>query len=86
MKKMVLSVLLNSRPQQDGTLVRPTQHLYPLELTCDSAGEMVTNFPSVQLNPSVPLLRPRRDVTVAAKTRIQELNSYDHGTSTLMGN
>ena len=78
MKKMVLSVVLNSRPH--------TQHLYSLDLTCDSAGEMVTNVPFVQLNPSVPLLRPRRDVTVAAKTRIQELNSYDHGTSTLMGN
>lgn len=30
-----------------GTLERPTQHLYPLELTCDSAKETATSVPSV---------------------------------------
>ena len=48
-----------------GTLERPTQHLYPLELTCDSAKETATSVPSVQLNPSAPLFRPRRDAAVA---------------------
>ena len=41
-----------------GTLERPTQHLYPLELIRDSAGETATNVPSVQLNPETPLFRP----------------------------
>ena len=58
-----------------GTLERPIQHLYPLELTCDSARETDTNVPSVQLNPTAPLFRPRRDEAVAARTRIQELNT-----------
>ena len=63
-----------------GKLERPTQHLYPLELTCDSAGETATNVPAVQLNPTAPLFRPRRDAAGAARTRIQELNTYDQGT------
>jgi len=61
-----------------GTLERPTQHVYPLELTCDSAREIATIIPSVQLNPTAPHFRPRRDATVAARTGIQELNTYDH--------
>ena len=62
-----------------GILERPAQHLYPLELTCSSAEETATNVPSAQLNPTAPLFRPRRDAAVAARTRIQELMTYDHG-------
>ena len=61
-----------------GLLERPVQHLYPLELTCDRAGDLPTNVPSTVLNPSASAFRPRRDAAVAAGARIQELNKIDH--------
>ena len=61
-----------------GTLERPTQHLYPLELTCYNARETVPSVLSVLSNPTAPLFRPRRHAAVAVRTRIQELNTYDH--------
>ena len=51
-----------------GTLERPVQHLYPMELTCD-----VTQ--AVQLNPEAPSFgpRPRRDAAAAASLRVQQI-------------
>ena len=60
------------------TLERPTQHLYPVELTCDNAMETAPSVLSVLSNPTAPLFRPRRHAAVAVRTRIQELNTYDH--------
>ena len=54
-----------------GTIQRPVQHLYPLEIACDE------DTISVPLNPSAAVFRPRRDAAVAARTRIQELNELE---------
>ena len=48
---------------------RAVQHLYPLELTCNS----VNDTPTAPLNPRAPMFRPRRDAAIAAKCRIQDL-------------
>ena len=50
-----------------GTLERPIQQLYPLELNCDE-----TNFrkPNPQAPTFVP--RPKRDAAEAAKLRIEQ--------------
>ena len=48
-------------------LERPTQHLYPLELSCDMTG----GAPIRNLDPKAPVFRPTRDAAVAAKVRIQ---------------
>ena len=58
----------------NGTLERPTQHLYPLELTCDNTSGTPTNAPPVQLNPRASVFRPRTD----ARARIEELNKDDY--------
>ena len=62
-----------------GRLERPVQHLYPLEITYDkdTAAFSPRQAPSVQLDPSVPAFRPRRDAAVAARARIQELNEFN---------
>ena len=53
--------------------VRPVQHLYPLERTCDMAVETAP----AALNPTVPAFRPGRNAAVAAGARIQELAQMD---------
>lgn len=65
-----------------GTLERPVQHLYPLEIACDknTVGVSSRRAPSVQLDPSVAAFRPRRDAAVAARTRVQELIEFEQGT------
>jgi hypothetical protein len=52
----------------NGILERATQHLSPLELSCDHPP------PATTLNPTVPefLPRPRRDAAAAAMLRIQD--------------
>ena len=52
----------------NGTIERPVQHLYPMELTCDS--EKYTT-----LNPAAP--RPHRDAATAAAARIQEITGQE---------
>ena len=49
-------------------LERPIQHLYPMELTCDTAPERATVPTS--LNAKAPAFRPRRGAVVAAILRI----------------
>jgi hypothetical protein len=58
----------------NGILERATQHLSPLELSCDRS------LP-VELNPTAPefMPRPRRDAAAAARLRIQNnLNEEDN--------
>ena len=55
-----------------GVIERPVQHLYPLELQCEPT---VPGEAEQQLNPDVPIFRPRRAaaaVAVAA-ARIKEI-------------
>jgi hypothetical protein len=54
----------------NGTIERPVQFLYPLELECD--GKSVTNEPS-QLNPNASQFRPKRTAATAAKARIEQI-------------
>ena len=54
-------------------LERAVQQLYPLELSCDRE----TVVTQVQLNPNAPTFRPRRDAAVAARYRIQEVQSAE---------
>ena len=51
----------------NGTIERPVQHLYPLELQCDSNKASDEQ----RLNPDVPEFRPRpkRDAAAAATVR-----------------
>ena len=69
---VVREVLVDTAKSQ---LERPIQHLYPLELSCDRAG----NCPPV-LNPQADVLRPRREAAAVAANGIravalQELDS-----------
>ena len=48
--------------------IRPINHLYPLELSCDRTAPV-----QVSLDPDAPSFRPRRDAAVAAQHRIQEV-------------
>ena len=50
-------------------LERPVQHLYPLELSCDSKP---VNEPA-KLNPETQPVRARRDAAVAAQLRIRDV-------------
>ena len=50
-------------------LERPVQHLYPLELSCDSERPATE---SAKLNLEAPPFRPRRDAAVAAQLRIRD--------------
>ena len=52
---------------------RPVQHLYPLELTCDTA----VRIAPAALNPTVQSFRPCRNAAVAAGARIQGLAQMD---------
>ena len=57
----------------NGTLERPVQHLYPLELGCEQVRDVHVDAPIADLNPNAPTFRPRRDAFVAARARIQYL-------------
>ena len=57
---------------------RAVQHLYPLELSCDTAAEPANMQASVQaepapLNPDASVFRPIRDAAVAAGVRVQDV-------------
>ena len=54
-------------------LERPIQHLYPLELSCDTS---VQTSPKT-LNVDAPVYRPRRDAAAAARFRIQDMNENE---------
>ena len=56
---------------RNGMLEHATQHLYPLELTCNNTSDTPTNTPPVQLNPRASVFRPRRDAAVAARARVK---------------
>ena len=62
-----------------GTIERPVQHLYPIEIACDkdTVRDASEDTISVPLNPSAAVFRPRRDAAVAARTRIQEPNELE---------
>ena len=49
-------------------LERPVQHLFPLELSCDSYAQTQ----ETRLNPEAPPFRSRRDAAVAAELRISD--------------
>ena len=55
---------------------RAVQHLYPLELSCDSdvkPREVSKDVPvSATLAPDASVFKPRRDAAVAAEMRVQE--------------
>ena len=51
-------------------LEHPIQHLYPLELSCEKENVQGDKTP---LNPKAPVFRPKRDATVAARLRMQEV-------------
>ena len=57
----------------NGILESPVQHLYPLELSCDHARDMRLETPTADLNPNALMFGPRRDASVAAMARIQDL-------------
>ena len=57
----------------NGILERPVQHLYPLELSCDQVRDVHTEAPITDSNTNTPTFRPRRDASVAARARIQDL-------------
>lgn len=50
-----------------GTLERTTQHLYPLELSCD------TPTKKDQLNPEAPMFRPKRSAAKTAREKIKAI-------------
>jgi len=54
-------------------LERAIQQLYPLELSCDRAGESTATALNSTLNPEATHFRPRRDAAVAAGLRIQDI-------------
>ena len=54
-------------------LERAVQQLYPLELSCDRAGETTATALNSTLNPEATHFRPRRDAAVAAGLRIQDI-------------
>lgn len=54
-------------------LERPIQHLYPLELSCDTS----VQTPPKTLNADAPVYRPRRDAAAAARFRIQDMNENE---------
>ena len=54
-------------------LERSIQHLYPLELSCDTS----VQTPPKTLNADAPVYRPRRDAAAAARFRIQDMNENE---------
>ena len=62
-----------------GTIERPVQHLYPLDIACDkdTVRDTSKDTISVPLNPSAAEFRSRCDAAVSARIRIQELNELE---------
>ena len=56
---------------------RPIQHLYPLELSCDSERSQETET-TAELNANATEFRPRRDAAVAARIRNQQIGCDEH--------
>ena len=50
-------------------LERPVQHVYPLQLSCDS----VVRAPVRELNADAPVFRPRRLAAIQAEERIRAI-------------
>ena len=77
-RKWPLGIVQELYPGRDGVvravklrsgrnfLERPVQHVYPLELSCDS----VVHAPVRGLNADAPMFRPRRLATIQAEERI----------------
>ena len=60
--------LRSSKP----SLERPLQHLYPLELSCDSTVETTTSGPV-----DTQVVRPQRNTAAAARLRIEDIATVD---------
>ena len=58
----------------NGTIERPVQFLYPLEVQCDRTS---TAQETTQLNPEAPQFRPRRDAAAAAETRMRQIREME---------
>ena len=58
----------------NGTIERPVQFLYPLELQSDRTS---TAQETTQLNPEAPQFRTRRDAAAAAKTRMKQIREME---------
>jgi len=56
----------------DSSLERLLQHLYPLELSCDSIVETTTSGPV-----DTQVVRPQRDAAAAARLRIEDIATDD---------
>ena len=54
------------------SLERPLQHLYPLELSCDSTVETTTSGPV-----NTQVVRPQRNAAAAARLRIEDIATDD---------
>ena len=54
------------------SLERPLQHLYPLELSCDSTVETTTSGLV-----DTQVVRPQRDTAAAARLRIEDIATDD---------
>ena len=54
------------------SLKRPLQHLYPLELSCDSTVETTTSGPV-----DTQVVRPQRDTAAADRPRIEDIATHD---------
>ena len=60
------------------TLERAVQHLYPMELSCDTATKTSdSRSKTTQLNADVPEFRPKRNAAAVAECRIQDIAEQD---------
>ena len=60
------------------TLERAVQHLYPMELSCDTATKTSdSRSKTTQLNADVPEFRPKRNAAAVADCRIQDIAEQD---------
>jgi hypothetical protein len=65
-------VLLKTK---NGTIERPVQHLYPLELQCDIVNG---DTPKVnQLNPNARAFKPKRAAAVEALKKMRRMTEMD---------
>ena len=56
----------------NSSLERPLQHLYPLDLSCDSTVETTTSGPV-----NTQVVRPQRNAAAAARLRIEDIATVD---------
>ena len=60
---------------------RAVQHLYPLELACDTSCDvMPEREDSNEVNHDVENKRPRRNTSAIAKVRVQDVTEYENKT------